>query len=492
MRATMMLRDCLAVGGSGGERGIAFWLRALSAATLLVLIPCLLSAQEEVLDEDCNLKQEVFDRDWKKYSDLDDSIALESRSWEAQQHYKILSQIVAARLEIYLLKRDMEIDRLMRLELREYKKNLTRNMKVNLLRCFWRLAYVTYDTTKSAASLGDSYKTLYKSVSSIKKVGSVLNILTNMTPSSSRLSIDTSSTRGKVAAVGLSGAVAMIESLADPKSVGKAVYEQVVRQSLPSANLTPEEIEILRTEHLHNKKISSALEVSYRENRKRRARVSELESGIEDLEKELSEWEGREKQRVADALVDACKKRRGGDEGAEPEDVEVEVGELPDFLRGYKHCRINVTVMGYNTKEPGKESSVSGGFILQGEIEGYSGNTIKASSQRGDDRSNIEVTIDPNSRCVTLFECENVGGVGGRAYAYRAGGSGKIPFRMNSNTGCLEAVVTGQHVCEVLRSYMKKDSLHDMVRFYCDSYSSLSIEFFTERKDSIETYRPRR
>lgn len=459
---------------------------------LMVLMPGVLFAQEEVVDENCNLRRDVFDRSWKKYSDLDDGAPSESRSWEAQQHFKVLTQIVAARLEIYLLKRDMEIDRLMRLELRQYKENLVRNIKVNLLKSFWRLAYVTYDTLKSAISLGDSYRTLYQNVASIKKVGSVLNILKSMTPSSSRLSINTESTAGKISSVGVSGAAAILESLADPKSVGKTVFEEIVKQSLPSADLTPGEIDILRKQHLSNKQITATLEKSYKENRGRRMRVAELEQRIDDLEEELSDWEKREKQRVADALVDACKKRLAGDEGDEPEEVVVEYGELPEFLRGYKYCRFDLTVVGYDADSPREDQAGSGGFLFQGEIMGYRRNTIYAELRRGGEQISIEVALDADARFVTGFRCENSGRSGGMTYIYRAEGSGRIPLRKSDAANCHEAVVTGRQVCAVLKSYVKRDSFNDMARFSCDAYSGIKIELFTERKGGIETYRPRR
>jgi hypothetical protein len=44
-------------------------------------------ASENVLNDDCSINREVFDREWKKYSDLDERIPLQSRSLEAQQYY---------------------------------------------------------------------------------------------------------------------------------------------------------------------------------------------------------------------------------------------------------------------------------------------------------------------------------------------------------------------------------------------------------------------
>jgi len=59
--------------------------------TIFVLLVSPVSSLEEVVDKDCNINDEVFDRDWKKYSDLENTPLtfeehpLTARSWETQQ-----------------------------------------------------------------------------------------------------------------------------------------------------------------------------------------------------------------------------------------------------------------------------------------------------------------------------------------------------------------------------------------------------------------------
>lgn len=85
--------------------------------TIFVLLVSPVSALQEVIDKDCNIKDEVFDRDWKKYSDLENTPLtfkehpLTARSPETQKYYATQSEIVDAELQIFFLKRDMEIDR---------------------------------------------------------------------------------------------------------------------------------------------------------------------------------------------------------------------------------------------------------------------------------------------------------------------------------------------------------------------------------------------
>lgn len=99
----------------------------ISFLIIFVLLVSPVSSLEDVIDDDCNIKEGVFDRDWKKYSDLENTpytfeeYPLKSRSTETKQYYAAQSKIVDAKLQIFFLKRDMEIDRLVRLELNKYK-----------------------------------------------------------------------------------------------------------------------------------------------------------------------------------------------------------------------------------------------------------------------------------------------------------------------------------------------------------------------------------
>jgi len=290
-----------------GVKIVLILLIFLSLASLTV------QAQKEVLNKDCSINWQVFNQDWRKYSDIDerlsfDELNLRERSWETQKYYSTRETIVDLKLQIYFLKRDMEIDRQMRLELRAYKDSLVKNIKVNLLKSFWRLAYITYDTIKTAKGLGKSYSKLFTSAEVIPRLGASLKVLKGLIPKKSQLEINTKDTSGKVKAVAVTGALEAVESLTDPIDTGVAVYNETVKQIFPKADLTEEEIKILRDQHLNNRMITQALEESYRVNQERRKEVQRLEEEVKKLEEELLRWETEEKKRVADMLVDSCKK----------------------------------------------------------------------------------------------------------------------------------------------------------------------------------------
>jgi len=316
---------------------------------IFVLLISLVSALEEVIDKDCTIEDEVFDRDWKKYSDLENTPLtfkehpLTARSWETQQYYATQSEIVDAELQIFFLKRDMEIDRLMRLELKEYKKALVEGHRKNLLKSFCRLSFLTVHTMYEArevgkslfgkpASPGGAYGNLFTTPSLVSSVGSaskIINTYKAMAPAeSSALANNSQGLTNVLNDVTLNIALETVESLGDPKKIAVEVVTQILKAApIPtSANewkLTEGDFNILRTEHLKNKEIDKTIAESYRVNLERNNKVKELEVQISELRIELAEREADEKSRVKDLLVDNCKEREEEEE-AEDEECDCE------------------------------------------------------------------------------------------------------------------------------------------------------------------------
>jgi len=313
--------------------------------SIFVFLASPVSSLEEVMDKDCTIKDEVFDRDWKKYSDLENTPLtfnehpLTARSWETQQYYATQSEIVDAELQIFFLKRDMEIDRLMRLELKEYKKALVSGHKKNLLKSFCRLSFLTVHTAYEAREVGKSlfgkpvssggnYGNLFTAPSLVSAAGSALKIINTYKamapPKSSALANNTQGITKVVDDATLNIALETVESLGDPKKIAVEVITQIMKAApIPtSANewkLTEDDFNILRTEHLKNKELDKTIAESYRVNLERNNKVKELEVRIKGLKIELAEREAKEKNRVRDLLVDNCKDREKGEEAEDEE-----------------------------------------------------------------------------------------------------------------------------------------------------------------------------
>jgi len=268
------------------------------------------AANEPVNPKTCAVNPAVFDRDWKKYSDLDDRIAPADRSFEGKEHAATMQKIVDAQLEIFMLERDLEVDRLVRVELRDYKQALVKNIKTNLLKSFWRLTWVTYDTIDANRGMKGSFEKLLDFESIPELLAAKIKLARQVTPGDSKLAINTDSVTGKVKAVGLSAALDALESVGDPVTVATTVVFESVKSTFGSADLTDEEIEILRQQHLKNRQLDDVLQESYLKNRERRLRADGLKQRVVQFQKELVQWETKEKERVKSALIEACQKAK--------------------------------------------------------------------------------------------------------------------------------------------------------------------------------------
>ncbi len=323
------------MGRANHQAGKRLFLISFLFLGIFVLLVSPVSALENVMDNDCNIKDEVFDRDWKKYSDLENTPLtfkehpLTARSRETQQYYFTQSEIVDAELQIFFLKRDMEIDRLMRLELKEYKKELVDGHRKNLLKSFCRLSFLTVHTTYEAYHTGKSlvgtpkapggtYGNLFTTPSLVSAIGSALKITNTYKamapPKSSSLANNTQGIANVVDDATLNIALETVESLADPKKIALEVVTQIMKAApVPtSANewkLTEDDFNILKTEHIKNKELDKTITESYKANLERNNKVKELELRIKELKIELAKREAKEKSRVKDSLVDNCKER---------------------------------------------------------------------------------------------------------------------------------------------------------------------------------------
>lgn len=250
-----------------------------------------------------------FDAQWKKYSDIDDRIPPNERSFEAKQHYDALAKIVNNSQELFLLGRDMEIDRQARVEVKQYKQALVKNIKTNLLKSFWRLAWITYDNIQSGRSAGGTFEKMYDLPSHMESIAAYLKTVRSVTPGDSVIAINTDSIAGKAKNVGLSVALDAMESVGDPVTVATTLVSESVKQTFGSADITPEEIEILKTQHLKNNLLDDIIQESYRRNRERRLKAEALKSENETLKTQLIELENKEKDRTRKEIVDACDKK---------------------------------------------------------------------------------------------------------------------------------------------------------------------------------------
>lgn len=258
------------------------------------------------LRKDCTVDAVMFESDWKKYSDIDEAIPFNERSFEAKQTVTLYDEMIDKMVEAFALERDVEIENQMQLELEQYRTALVNNIKTNLLKSFWRLSWVTYTTVQTGKGLGESFSQVLVSGASVETLGAGLKVVQGVIPSDSVLAIDTSTISGKAKSVGASVALEAIDTLGDPVKVATELFKSVANAPLPSADLTEEEINILKEQHLNKGIIDKALAESRAENSAREAKLAQLEVEISGLQKEIAGWEVKEKERVERSLEAGC------------------------------------------------------------------------------------------------------------------------------------------------------------------------------------------
>jgi len=277
-------------------------------------------------NSDCSINQEEFDRDWLKYSDFDEAIPLEERSWEAKQYHDVLDQATELMLEAYLLDRDMEIDRLMRLELKGVRDALGKNLKQNLIKSFIRLAWLTYDTVKPAVGRGTAYARVLTEadMSGLQQVVAITNFVRDNIPENSTIVLDTQTARGKFMTVGAKGILDAMDafgggnysSLGNMESASKVasgLFGESVKQAglIPAGpKLTDEDFALLADQFNRTRVLDTVLAESYRVNAERRDRINQIEVEVARLRTEADDWESKEKERVQRILEDDCRQQK--------------------------------------------------------------------------------------------------------------------------------------------------------------------------------------
>jgi hypothetical protein len=262
------------------------------------------------LENDCNIKEGEFASEWQKYSDFDDRIPYESRSWEVQNYLKAQEKLINLKVENFKLQRDMEIDRQIRIEAREFRKRLVENQRNNLIKATIRMIYLTYTTVKAGSSAGKSFEKFLTGSEVLVRAGGLLSTIKTVIPNDSRLAIDTNSIGGKVTNIGLSTALAAMENLGNPKDIATTFMTESRNSVMPSANLSDDEIAILRDHYIVKKHVDFAIADSYEVNKQRRKQVIANNQEIAKLNAEIAAWETAEKARVKDLLKYQCEENK--------------------------------------------------------------------------------------------------------------------------------------------------------------------------------------
>jgi hypothetical protein len=268
---------------------------------------------------DCSVSQTKFNKNWEKYSDFDKRININDASWEVKQFDKTLDNIADKIAQVDQMEYEMELDRLMRLELRDYKKALVQNIRNNITKSIFRLTWMTYnivkplETSHAISRLSEnSVAKLFTAETGVEKIGAALKFIQSGVPKGSRAEINTKPTTGKIKSIALNATLGALESAGSPKSVALQVYKDLTGTTMaaagvPKLEFTKEEVAILRDQHLTNQVVNEILADSYKENAEKRIEIMQLKKDISELYNKLQKWKNKEYNRVKDSLEQSCK-----------------------------------------------------------------------------------------------------------------------------------------------------------------------------------------
>jgi hypothetical protein len=292
---------------------------AICALVAAVIQPVL--AQTDVLDAKGCVVDAAFESQWRKLSDFETPGGpLESRSLPVQQYEAAQKEIRNIEMEIAGILAHMELDREARLAARDLEKSLTQGLKANLLRAFWRLAWITFNTIGGPTGktemikAGRSYAELFSEKISVASTAKMLGVVKKLVPKQySKLP----GNEGRVVNVGVD---ALLEGLKNSEksrlelvaSVVTKVLDTGVKEVLDAKamkpDITPEEIAILRTQYLDQQRLQQAIAESYRLNAERQTRIEALEAQAREAAAKAAESEQLEKHRVYALANQNCRK----------------------------------------------------------------------------------------------------------------------------------------------------------------------------------------
>jgi hypothetical protein len=273
---------------------------------------------DDPINNDCDINHDIFDGNWMKYSDIDYRIPTESRSLEAQGYFKMQEQIVQIESQIFILKRDIQIEIETREEVLAYKNALVNNIKTNLLKSFWRLTWITYDAIqgsdliKGGYNRAKSFSSLFLSAEKggIQFAGEYMKLARAYTPKDNPLSANTKTIEGKVEDVARAGWMETMASMGDPIKTGTQIVATATKRALPSADIAPGEFEILKQQQLNNRVLDEIIQTSYKNQFEMTMMMNELEDEKRSFESKLLDFEDNEKDRTRDMLVKECKSKK--------------------------------------------------------------------------------------------------------------------------------------------------------------------------------------
>lgn len=228
-------------------------------------------ASQEIINEDCVINQEVFDKEWRKYTELDDQEVTSSSSHgNVREYKKIEERLGELDKEFQQLTNDSHDISELSTRIKEVKGQIATELKGNLLKSLVRLSFYTIEVIDKSASLGKSLAEAI-AIQKLRNLG-----------------------------------IWATEEAADKLNL----------LSSDDPELNNEDLKILSEQNLKVKEANDLLEHLERLDEHNTKRMDEILEEAKGLREEQHAWETAEKQRVAKMLVENCQNKVTGERSA--------------------------------------------------------------------------------------------------------------------------------------------------------------------------------
>ncbi len=261
-----------------------------------------------ILTKGCRINAAVFDRDWRKFSDFNERLAVEPRSHPAKKYLDAYENLFRRKVRAFKLQRDLALSRMARKEMRIYREALLGGARNDLLKGLLHLAAFTGMSVRDDIGLTKTYARLFTGAHLVDRVGDALDEVSTLALSDDAYTIDTLDIPGKVKRTGVETAIEAMRRFDRPGQMVAKLAQNIGKAILPNPQLGEGELGELREQHLKKRQLDDALQRSYRRDAARRGELRELKRGIHSGKYEIARWEIEERKRVRRVLTENCRR----------------------------------------------------------------------------------------------------------------------------------------------------------------------------------------
>lgn len=306
------------------KRLISLFLCSLLVCTLLVEYSY---ASNNIYNEDGSINQEVFDKEWMKYSDIDEIIPFNQKESYASKEYAMAEQeIERLYSQLYKISANQELNRLNYIDLANYKKAIVSTHRKNLIKTTIRLAAFTSYTVNDSIGKGKTFANdiLKSGATFVTQIGDVLSVTSDFVTENYKESFTLIE---KAYKYGSSDSItkAVIDDIKGEiktevsSKIDALIDEAVDRKRVPDytvddLKISKDDISILKSHYEMNRKLDNAILENRKVNSKYQDKIDEIGENLTIQLKKLEESKLAEKERIYYKLLNAKKDSSEDDE----------------------------------------------------------------------------------------------------------------------------------------------------------------------------------